>query len=84
MSYYGYHPRIKQRIRAGELTGYHFTNDYPRIGPALVLEFNTYPSVRPIRPDHWQEYVDILVDWRREHDIERGERAERSYASRPA
>lgn len=45
---YPYHPRIKQRIRAGELIGYHFTDNYPRIGPALVLEFNTYPPLRPI------------------------------------
>lgn len=65
MSYYDYHAVIKQRIRAGELTGYHFTDNYPRIGPALVLEFSTYPMLRPIRPDHWQDYVDILADWRR-------------------
>ena len=64
MRYYGYHPRIKQRIRAGELTGYHWDNNYPRIGPALVLEFSTYPPLRPIRPNHWEEYVDILADWR--------------------
>lgn len=65
MSYYGYHPRIKQRIRAGELTGYHWEDNYPRIGPALVLEFSTYPPLRPIRPNHWSDYVDILADWRR-------------------
>lgn len=65
MPYYGYHQRIKQRIRGGELVGYHFTEDYPRIGPALVLEFSTLPALRPIRPDHWPEYVDILADWRR-------------------
>lgn len=65
MPYYGYHSRIKQRINAGELTGYHFTDDYPRIGQALVLEFNTYPPLRPIRPERWGDYVDILADWRR-------------------
>ena len=47
MPYYGYHQRIKQRIRGGE------------------LEFSTLPVLRPIRPDHWSEYVDILTDWRR-------------------
>ena len=65
MPYYGYHPRIKQRIHAGELIGYHFTDNYPRIGPALALEFNTYPPLRPIRPERWGDYVDILADWRR-------------------
>ena len=50
---YPYHPRIKQRIRAGELIGYYWDDNYPRIGPALVLEFSTYPPLRPIRPDHW-------------------------------
>lgn len=62
---YPYHNRIKQRIHAGELIGYHFTDNYPRIGPALVLEFNTYPPLRPIRPERWGDYVDILADWRR-------------------
>lgn len=63
---YPYHPRIKQRIRAGELIGYYWDDNYPRIGPALVLEFSTYPPLRPIRPDHWGgDYVDILVDWRK-------------------
>lgn len=84
MSYYGYHPRIKQRIRAGELTGYHWDNNYPRIGPALVLEFRTYPFLRPIRPDRWPDYMGILEDWGREHDVERGESPERFDASRPA
>lgn len=32
MPYYGYHPRIKQRIRAGELIGYHWDDNYPRSG----------------------------------------------------
>lgn len=67
MSYYGYHPRIKQRIRAGELVDYYFTETYPNIGEALVLVFNTAPFKRPIRPQRWPEYVDILVDWRRNH-----------------
>ncbi len=47
---YPYHNKIKQRIRNGELTGWHFTDNYPRIGPALVLQFSTYPPLRPIRP----------------------------------
>lgn len=34
---YPYHNRIKQRIRAGELQGHYFTDNYPGIGTALVL-----------------------------------------------
>ena len=34
---YPYHNQIKRRIRAGELAGYAFVSDYPRIGEALVL-----------------------------------------------
>ena len=73
---YPYHNRIKQRISAGELTGYHWEDNYPRIGMALVLEFSTYPFLRPIRPERWEEYVDILEEWRRGHDAERGKGAE--------
>lgn len=60
MGYYNYHQRIHQRISAGELTGYQFTDNYPRIGPALVLHFSTFPPVRPIRPHRWAEYIPIL------------------------
>lgn len=65
---YPYHNRIRQRIKAGELVGFHFVTDYPRIGEALVLEFDRPPLRRPIRPHHYHEYVDILADWGREHE----------------
>lgn len=45
---YPYHNRIKQRIRNGELIDRYFTDDYPRIGKAMVLVFNTEPFKRPI------------------------------------
>lgn len=57
---YSYHNRIKQRIKSGELSGHYFTDNYPRIGTALVLVFNTYPFERPIRPHRWAEYEYIL------------------------
>lgn len=60
MSYYGYHQRIRQRIANGEMTGFRFVDDYPRIGAALVLMFRTNPIVRPIRPHRWPEYAAIL------------------------
>lgn len=62
---YPYHNRIKQRINSGELIDYYFTKNYPRIGEALVLVFNTDPHLRPIRPHKWSEYVDILADFRK-------------------
>ncbi|MDO5603137.1 MAG: hypothetical protein Q4G07_10260 [Oscillospiraceae bacterium] len=60
---YPYHTLIKRRIRAGELTGYEYVEDYPRIGRALVLYFSTCPAVRPIRPHRYFEYVPLLTAW---------------------
>lgn len=57
---YPYHNRIKQRIRNGELSGPYFTDNYSRVGTALVLVFNTYPFERPIRPHRWAEYKCVL------------------------
>ena len=47
---YPYHNRIEQRIRNGELVSHYKADNYPGIGPALVLVFNTPPFLRPIRP----------------------------------
>lgn len=60
MSRYPYHNRIKQRIANGELTGWYFTDNYPKIGEALVLCFSTYPPFRPIRPYRYGEYMKLL------------------------
>lgn len=62
---YPYHNCIKQRIKNGELVNHYFTDKYPGIGECLVLEFNTPPFTRPIRPHRYAEYVNILADWRR-------------------
>ena len=69
---YPYHNRIKQRIKAGELVGFHFVTDYPRIGEALVLEFGRPPLRRPVRPYRWPEYKAILEQWRLEHECAAG------------
>lgn len=61
--YYGYHQKIRQRIKAGELVDHYFTDSYPSIGEALVLVFNTPPFLRPVRPHKYCDYVDILADW---------------------
>ena len=53
---YPYHNKIKQRIKNGELCGYYFTKDYPKIGECLVLVFQTEPNLRPIRPHKYHEY----------------------------
>ena len=60
---YPYHNRIKQRIKNWELIGYEFVEDYPNIGECLVLKFNTVPALRPIRPNRYVDYVDILAEW---------------------
>ena len=60
---YPYHNKIKSRIKNGKLIGYRFESDYSKIGECLILEFSTYPFIRPIRPYRYAEYVDILADW---------------------
>ena len=57
---YPYHNKIKQRIKNNELIGFEFVNDYKNIGECLLLYFNTYPHVRPIRPHRYAEYEEIL------------------------
>lgn len=57
---YSYHNRIKQRINNGELVDHYFTNNYPGIGEALVLVFNTDPFLRPIRPHKYHEYKEVI------------------------
>ena len=66
---YPYHNRIKQRIKAGELIGYEFTDNYPGIGEALVLKFRTYPPLRPIRPHRYAEYMPLLGEANDERSI---------------
>lgn len=63
---YSYHNRIKQRINNKELIDYYFTDNYPGIGEALVLVFNTAPFIRPIRPHKYVNYVDILANNKKE------------------
>lgn len=65
---YPYHGRIKQRIRNGEMTGFRFADNYPGIGECLVLEFGTYPFIRPVRPDRYAEYERILEEWSAENE----------------
>ena len=49
-----------KRIRNGELIGYRFEDNYPRIGECLVLVFDTAPALRPIRPHRVPEYMKLL------------------------
>ena len=58
--YYNYHNKIKQRIRNGELIDHYFTDNYPRIGKAMVLVFSSPPFLRPIRPYRFEEYKELI------------------------
>lgn len=60
---YPYHNKIKQRIKNGELIGFEFAEDWPKIGSCLLLRFNTLPAVRPIRAKRFGEYATILKQW---------------------
>lgn len=77
---YPYHNKIKQRIRAGELVGYEYVWNYPRIGQALVLYFSTSPQVRPIRPYRYAEYEPLLAQWEAGEKNQTGERGGHSPA----
>lgn len=57
---YSYHNRVKQRIRNGELLTHYRADNYPGIGEAFVLVFNTPPFLRPIRPHKWDEYKEVI------------------------
>ena len=63
---YPYHNKIKQRIKNGELIGFEFAQDWPKIGSCLVLRFNTQPFLKPIRPHRYAEYAPILSEWAQE------------------
>ena len=72
---YPYHNRIKQRIQNGELVSFEFVENYPRIGPCLLLQFSTYPAFRPIRPHRYDEYFDLLMEWKNKNPLPGGNRA---------
>ncbi|GAA4516959.1 hypothetical protein [Sphingobacterium thermophilum] len=59
---YPYHNKIKQRIYNGELIKYEFVSVYKQIAPALVLYFNTYPYVRPVRQHRFEEYRKLFEE----------------------
>ena len=66
--HYSYHGRIKQRIQNGEMIDCYFTDNYPRIGKAMVLVFRTEPFLRPIREQRWGDY-EFLTNRRGENEI---------------
>lgn len=70
---YLYHNTIKKRIKNGELIGYVFVNNYKNIGECLLLHFSTPPFEKPIRPHKYNEYIDILADWKMNKEIKRND-----------
>lgn len=58
---YPYHNKIKQRINAGELTGFEFVEKYRDISPCLLLYFSTEPKIRPIREHRFNEYIELTL-----------------------
>lgn len=62
---YPYHNRNIQRIRNGELIDHYFVDNYPKIGEAMVLLFNSEPHRVPVRPHAYHKYVNVLAEWKR-------------------
>ena len=57
---YPYHAILKQRIRNGELVDVQERENYNKVGRCKLLIFSSPPFVRPIRPERYQEYDEIL------------------------
>lgn len=61
MSYYGYHPRILQRINNAELKGFEYVDEYKGDKDfKLLLYFDTEPQIRPIRKHRLEQYEKLL------------------------
>ena len=61
---YPYHAMVKRRIANGELVDVQDCENYKKIGPCKLLIFRTDPIIRPIRPHRYEEYRDILLNFR--------------------
>tara|TARA_B100000780_G_scaffold263764_1_gene217894 strand:+ start:2047 stop:2238 length:192 start_codon:yes stop_codon:yes gene_type:complete len=59
---YPYHNKIKQRIKNKELLSYEYVAKYKSIHPCLLLHFETYPQIRPIREYRFKEYDSLLMN----------------------
>lgn len=67
---YPYHAILKQRIRNGELVDVQEHENYKKIGRCKLLIFSSPPFVRPIRPERYEEYRDILLNfYEQNHEI---------------
>jgi len=60
---YPYHAIIKQRIRNGELIDIQDCENYNKVGRCKLLIFSSPPFKRPIRPERFEEYRDILLNF---------------------
>ena len=60
--YFNYHQTAKNLIKNGKLKRFYFTDNYKKISPALVLEFDdiSHP-VMPIREERFSEYI-LLIE----------------------
>lgn len=59
---YPYHNKIKQRIKNNELLRYEYVEKYKSIRICLLLHFDTYPQIRPIREHRFKEYEALLIN----------------------
>lgn len=58
---YPYHNQIKKRIREGEYSHNEIVKNYKKTGEErMVLHFTSEPFTRPIKPERYDEYLDIL------------------------
>ncbi len=59
MSYFNYHAKAKNLIKAGNLIKYEVVEKWNSISPALVLYFENNKPM-PIRQEKWEEYFELI------------------------
>ena len=64
MSYYNYHAKAQNLIKAGHCKYAEILEKHNKISPALVLHFENSPPM-PIRQHRWTVYITLL----KENDI---------------
>ena len=65
---YPYHNLNKKRIKNGELIYFEFVSNYKNIGECMLLHFSSPPFTRPVRPEKYAEYFELLSKHKKQED----------------
>ena len=62
MTYFNYHAKVKNLIKAGDCIEVSLMYKYHNIKPAMVLYFKSHKPM-PIRSYRWNEYFPLIKDY---------------------